>query len=118
SFQNGSGIMISGYKKYGSTTEFVIIIKHTAPVTTGTYVENSVGDPLVTMTYFYDVFLGAGTQYSSFHSTSRPAMVIISEMSASSIRGAFEGELHGHDSSGEAKNLQVTNGVFYVSFKP
>jgi hypothetical protein len=118
SVQNGYGIKIFGYKKDPSIsgTDLQIIIVRPTPITAGTYIENPGNKPLVEMNYFYDLFFGAGVGYSGFHSAARPVKVNVTEISSTSIKGTFEGEIQGTGFSGETIKSQIINGVFHLSF--
>lgn len=117
SVQNGYGIQISGYKKDASATSLQLVIVRPITISPGTYTENTADNPLVQMKYFYDLFFGAGVGYSNHHSTTNPATVNITDISATSVKGTFQGELEGSDlSGGGIIRTQITNGVFNVSF--
>ena len=114
----GYGIKIHGNKKDPSTsaTNLTISVVRPTPITTGTYVENAGGNPLVKIDYFFDVFFGSGSTSSSYGSTTNPVNIIITEMSASSVKGTFSGELEGISINGTKVKTVLSNGVFYVSF--
>lgn len=115
----GYGIKIFGNKKDPATsaTSLTINIARGSAITTGTYVENGAGNPLVQMDYFLDLFFGSGTDYSNFRSTSNPVTINIIEISSSYVKGTFSGELIGPNISGGAPVKTVlSSGVFYVSY--
>ncbi|MDB5221874.1 MAG: hypothetical protein JWN83_541 [Chitinophagaceae bacterium] len=115
----GYGIKIFGNKKDPATsaTSLTINIVRGTAITTGTYVENGSGNPLVQIDYFFDLFFGSGTDYLNFRSTSNPVTITITDISSSSVKGTFSGELIGPNISGGAPvKTTLSNGVFYVSY--
>jgi hypothetical protein len=118
SVQNGFGIQIHGYKKDPtlSLTDVTIWIVSPSPIGTGTYIENIAGNPLVSADHFQEFILGVGNVFSSYYSTTNPLTVSITAISASSVKGTFQGELKGLNLNGDTTTMKLTNGVFHVSF--
>ena len=114
--QGGFGIKISGFKKEPTTsgTSLSVIVVRSTSITPGTYIENNVGNPLVAMDYSSDFFFGV-TRYSNYQSSINPLTIHITDISATSVKGTFQGELEGNF-GGSISKTQVTNGVFNLSF--
>ena len=108
----GNGIQIQGKYKETSTTNLTLSIVRPSPISTGTYIENNASNPLVTITHCTEVIVPCFFQATTFGSTSNPVTITITEITGSSIRGNFKGELQ--TSPGTTETL--SNGVFYVSF--
>ncbi len=113
----GYGIQIQGNKRDPATsaTNLTISVASAAPITTGTYVENSGGN-VVKIDYDFDYFLSTSTS-SSYGSTTNPVTITITEINSTSVKGTFSGELQGAGIGGGdlVKNV-LADGVFYVSF--
>lgn len=108
----GYGIQIQGNFKTTSTTNLSFSIVRPSPISTGTYTENTVGNPLVQMTHCTEVLFPCVIQATAYGSTSNPVSITITEITSSSVKGTFNGELQ--VSSGGTELLK--NGAFYVSF--
>ncbi len=108
----GYGIQIQGNYRTGSTTSLSFTIVRPNPISTGNYTENAGGNPLVMMTHCTEIFTPCVIQANAFGSTANPVSITITEITGSSVKGTFKGELQ--VSSGGTELL--TNGVFYVSF--
>jgi len=115
----GYGISIQGYKKdlSESQTNWTFSIARPTPITTGTYIENSGSNPLVRMTYTYDFLAGILYTSEAYGSSAHPVTITITDISSTSVKGTFSGELY--CTSGPAgtpyKNV-FSNGSFNVSF--
>lgn len=107
----GYGIQIQGNLKTTSTTNLSFSIVSPNPILNGTYTENTASNPLVSMTHCIEVFSPCVIRAKEYGSTTNPVSITITEISASSVRGTFKGELQGTNS----KEV-LSNGVFYVSF--
>jgi len=112
SVTGGNGIQIQGNYKETSTTNLTLTIVRPSPISTGTYIENTASNPLVTITHCTEVLVPCFFQAVVFGSTSNPVSITITEITGSSIKGDFKGELR--TSSGSTETL--SNGEFYVSF--
>lgn len=108
----GFGIQIQGNYKTTSTTYLSFTIVRSSPITTGSYTENIGGNPLVTMTHCTEVLIPCFFLATTYGSSSNPVSITITEITGSSVKGTFRGELK--FSSGGPELL--TNGAFYVSF--
>ena len=118
SVSGGYGITVQGYKKdpAESQTNLSFSITSPDPITAKTYVENTGGNPLIVMTYFLDVVLGVGTTATNYGSTKHPLTITITNITSSTTKGTFSGELSYTDINGNpAKNL-LSNGTFNVNF--
>lgn len=113
----GYGIKIFGYKKDPSTswTSLTLTIARGTPITTGTYIENSGGNPLVTMQYFYDVIFGSGFTTVNYGASNK-VTITITEITGSYIKGSFSGDLQGPGLNNTTAKASMSGGVFYVSF--
>ncbi len=118
SVTGGYGITIKGNKKdpAASQTNISFSITSPSPIVAKTYVENGGGNPLIQMEYFYDFILGIGTTASAYGSTTNPVTITITEITSSSARGTFHGELLYTALDGTTGKAVLSNGVFYVSF--
>lgn len=114
----GYGIRIKGNKKdpSQSSTSLTIEVVRGTPITTGTYVENISGSPLVTMDYFLDIFFGVGNTASAYGSASNKVTVTITEITSTYVKGTFSGELQGPGITTPTVKTVMSNGEFYVSF--
>ena len=108
----GYGIQIQGNYKTTSTTNLSFTIVRPDPISSGSYIENAAGNPLVMMTHCTEVLFPCVIQANAFRSTANPVSITITEITGSSVKGTFKGELQ--VSSGGTELL--TNGAFYVSF--
>ncbi|MBK7561172.1 MAG: hypothetical protein IPQ06_00175 [Chitinophagaceae bacterium] len=108
----GFGIQIQGNYKTTSTTNLSFTIVRPSPITTGSYTENTGGNPLVTMIHCTEVLIPCFFQATTYGSSSNPVSITITEITGSSVKGTFRGELK--FSSGGPELL--TNGAFYVRF--
>ena len=108
----GYGIQIQGYYRNGSTTNLSFSIVRPFPISTGTYSENAAGNPLVLMTHCTEVITPCVIRANAYGSTSNPVSITITEITGSSVKGTFKGELQVSTGSTEV----LSNGVFYVSF--
>ena len=106
----GYGIQIQGNFKTTSTTNLSFSIVRPTPISVGTYSENVASNPLVTMTHCVEVLFPCVLQFKEYGSSSNPVSITITEISASSVKGNFKGELSGNSTE------VLTNGIFYVSF--
>ena len=113
---NGHGIQIEGYYRSGSTTNLVITIISPSPITVNTYTENVGSNPFVAMTHCVEVISPCVIQTSAYGSVNNPVSVTITEITATSVRGTFKGELAGAVYNGSQSKEVFANGVFYVSF--
>ena len=112
SVTSGFGIQIQGNYRTGSTTNLTFSIVKPDPISTGNYTENLMGNPLITLTHCTEVLVPCLIQAKTYGSSSNPVNIIITEITGSSVKGTFSGELQ--VSSGGTELL--TNGAFYVSF--
>lgn len=112
----GHGLQVQGYYRDGSTTNLTFSIVSPNPITSGTYTENTVSNPLVSMTHCIEVISPCVIQTTSYISTSNPVSITITEITSSSVKGTFKGDLKNSTSSGSPSSDLFTNGVFYVSF--
>ncbi|HYM93572.1 MAG TPA: hypothetical protein VET23_05485 [Chitinophagaceae bacterium] len=115
----GYAIQINGYKKdpFLSGTNLSFRIESPIQISAGTYTENALGDPIVTMSHFVDIFVGYGSGSSNYGSVRNPVSISITEITSSSIKGIFKGELHASSYTGSPGETEIlTNGMFYVSF--
>ena len=112
SVTGGNGIQIQGNYKETSTTNLTLTIARPSPISTGAYIENTASNPLVTVSHCTEVFVPCVFQAVTFGSTTNPVSITISEITGSSVRGNFKGELRLN--SGNTETL--SNGEFYVSF--
>ena len=108
----GYGIEIHGLYKTTSTTDFNFSIVSPSPITTGTYTENISGNPLITVRHCTEVLFPCVIQTNTYGSAANPVSITIKEISGSSVKGTFKGELQVSSGSKEV----LTGGVFYVSF--
>ena len=108
----GYGIQIQGNFKTTSTTNLSFSVVRPGPISTGSYTENTAGNPLVQMTHCTEVLFPCVIQATAYGNTSNPVSVTITEITGSSVKGTFSGELQ--VSSGGTELLK--NGVFYVNF--
>ena len=108
----GDGIQIQGYYRTNSTTNLSFSMVRPDPISSGSYIENAGGNPLVTMTHCTEVLFPCVFRASAYGNTSNPVSITITEITGSSVKGTFKGELQ--ISSGGTEVL--ANGVFYVSF--
>jgi len=119
SVTGGYGITIQGYKKDPAASQTNLSFSVVSPdaITAKTYIENTSGNPLVAMTYFVDAtVLGIATTASNYGSTTHPVTITITDISSSTVKGMFSGELSYTDLAGNpAKNL-LSNGTFNVNF--
>ena len=108
----GFGIQIQGNYRTGSTTNLSFSIVRPDPISSGSYIENAGGNPLVMMRHCTEVLFPCAIQANAFGSVANPVSITITEITGSSVKGIFKGELQ--VSSGGTESL--TNGAFYVSF--
>lgn len=108
----GYGIQVQGNFKTTSTTNLSFSVVRPGPISTGSYTENTAGNPLVMMTHCTEVLFPCVIQATAYRSSSNPVSVTITEITGSSVKGTFSGELQ--VSSGGTELLK--NGAFYVSF--
>lgn len=108
----GFGIQIQGNFKTTSTTNLIFTIVRPSPITTGNYTENTGGNPLVTMTHCTEVLIPCFFQATTYGSSSNPVSITITEITGSSVKGTFRGELKFSSAGTEL----LTNGAFYVHF--
>jgi hypothetical protein len=111
SVSGGYGIQIQGNYRTGSTTNLTLVVMRPSPITTGVYTENANNNPLVTMTHCTEVIVPCVIRADSYKSPANPVSINITEITGSSVRGTFKGELQ----SGSNKEV-YSNGLFYVSF--
>lgn len=114
----GFGITIYGNKKDPSVsqTSLLISIVSPNPISKGTYVENSSGNPLIQMTYTYDFVFGIKYIFETYGSTTNPLRVTITDITSAFAKGTFSGEVTGMDATGSMVKYVFTNGVFNVKF--
>ncbi len=114
----GYGISIQGFKKdpSASQTSLSISIARGTQITSGTYVENSGSNPLVEMTYNYDLVFGIVYTSTTYGSATKPVTITITDINSTSVKGTFSCELLGNDVNGNPAKTVFTDGVFYVSF--
>ena len=112
SVTGGSGIQVHGLYKTTSTTDFDFSIVSPNPITSGTYTESMSGNPLITVRHCTEVLFPCVVQANTYGSTANPVSITIKEISGSSVKGTFKGELQVSSGSKEV----LTDGVFYVSF--
>ena len=110
----GYGIQIQGNYRTGSTTNLSFSIVSPNPISTGVYTENTVSNPLVTMTHCVEVLFPCVLQSNAYGSVTNPVSITITEINSSFAKGTFKGELSG--GGGNPTTEVLTNGVFYVSF--
>lgn len=108
----GYGIQIQGNFKTTSTTNLSFSIVKPDPISSGSYIENPGSNPLVMMRHCTEILFPCVIQAKAFGSNANPVSITITEITGSSVKGTFKGELQ--VSSGGTELL--TNGVFYVSF--
>lgn len=108
----GYGIQIQGYYRNGSTTNLSFSIVRPVAISTGTYTENAASNPLVIMTHCTEVVVPCVIRANAYGSTSNPVSITITEITGSSVKGTFKGELQ----VGSGTTEVLSNGVFYVSF--
>ena len=108
----GNGIQIEGRYKETSTTNLTMVIARPSPISTGTYTENASSNPLVTITHCTEVIVPCVFQATTFGSTANPVSITITEITSSSIKGNFKGELR----TGSSTTETLSKGQFYVSF--
>lgn len=108
----GYGIQIQGNYRTGSTTNLSFSIVRPDPISSGSYIENAGGNPLVMMRHCTEVLFTCAIQGNAYGSVANPVSITITEITGSSVKGTFKGELQ--FSSGGTELL--TNGAFYVSF--
>jgi large exoprotein involved in heme utilization and adhesion len=108
----GYGIQIQGYYRNGSTTNLSFSIVRPGAISTGTFTENAAGNPLVLMTHCTEVITPCVIRANAYGSTSNPASITITEITGSSVKGTFKGELQVSTGSTEV----LSNGAFHVSF--
>ncbi|MEO6639379.1 MAG: hypothetical protein ABIN25_13960 [Ginsengibacter sp.] len=118
SVSGGFGITIYGNKKDPSVsqTSLLISIVSPNPITKGTYVENSGGNPLIQMTYTYDLVFGLKYTFETYGSTINPLRITITDITSTFAKGTFSGEVTGTDGTGSVVKYLFTNGVFNVKF--
>lgn len=114
----GYGISIQGNKKNpsDSKTALSISIVSPDPIVKRTYVENSNGNPLVGMTYDFDLVFGIVYTFEGYGSNTHPVSVTITEINSSFVKGTFSGEVQGTDATGATAKYVITNGTFNVKF--
>lgn len=112
SVSGGYGIQVQGLYKTTSTTDFTFSIVSPNPISTGTYTESISGNPLITVRHCTEVLFPCVIQANTYGSPSNPISITIKEISGSSVKGTFKGELQVGSGSKEV----LTDGVFYVSF--
>ena len=112
SVTGGYGIQIQGNYKESSTTNLSFSIVRPSQISTGTYTFNTAGNPLVSMIHCEEVIFPCVARAAAFGSTSNPASVTITEITSSSVRGTFKGELQ----FGAGGTEILSKGEFYVSF--
>ena len=108
----GYGIQIQGYFRNGSTTNLSFSVVRPGAISTGTYTEIAAGNPLVLMTHCTEVITPCVIRANAYGSTSNPVSITITEITGSSVKGTFKGELQVSTGSTEV----LSNGVFHVSF--
>ena|SRR3982751_2140454 len=105
-------VQIIGYD--GNSNQIAIAISSDAPITTGTYSENSSDSKGASVNYIPS---GSAYPYISYNSTSNPATVTISSISATSIQATFQGDVYLASSGGITNTKKAfTNGQFNVKF--
>ncbi len=107
----GYGIQLQGNLKTTSTTNLSFSIVSPNPILNDTYTENTTSNPLVSMTHCIEFYSPCVIRANEYGSTTNPVAITITEISSSSVKGTFKGELQGIIS----KEV-LSNGVFYVSF--
>ncbi len=113
----GYGIHIQGNYRTNSTTNLSFSIVSPAQISTGIYTENTVGNPLVTMTHCVEVLFPCVLQSNAYGSITNPVSITITEINSSFVKGTFKGGLLSAGSAGGTPVTEaLTNGVFYVSF--
>lgn len=114
----GYGVTITGNKANPSSSKTAISFEIASPsvISNGSYIENTVGNPLVTMNYDFDLLLGIVYTSVAHGSVAHPATIIITEIDAAHIKGTFSGELSGTDVNGNPWVTLITNGMFNVQF--
>lgn len=112
SVTGGHGIQIQGNYKETSTTNLTLTIARPSPISTGSYTENPGSNPLVTITHCTEVIVPCVFRATTFGSTSNPVNITITEMTSSSVKGNFKGDLR----LGSGSIETLSNGEFYVSF--
>ena len=108
----GYGIQIQGYYRNGSTTNLSFSIVRPSAISTGTYTENTASNPLVLMTHCTEVIAPCVIRANAYGSTSNPVSITITEITGSSVKGTFKGDLQVSTGTTEV----LSNGVFHVSF--
>jgi hypothetical protein len=108
----GYGIQVQGLYKTTSTTDLTFNIVSPVPITAGTYTETISGNPLVTVKHCTEVLFPCFIQANTYLSPTNPVSITIKEISGSTVKGTFKGELQVSSGSKEV----LTNGVFYVRF--
>lgn len=108
----GYGIQIQGYYRNGSTTNLRFSIARPGAISTGTYTENAASNPLVLMTHCTEVIAPCVIRANAYGSTSNPVSITITEITGSSVKGTFKGDLQVSTGTTEV----LSNGVFHVSF--
>jgi hypothetical protein len=68
------------------------------------------------MTYFLDAVLGIGATASNYGSTTDPVTITITDITSSTVKGMFSGELSYTDLNGNPGKNVLSNGTFNVSF--
>ena len=116
------GIDIQAYKfdvtSHDNTGLFISISRPTA-ITTGTYVENAGGNPLVSLSLVFDTHL-TSTTAAPYGSLTNPVTITITNINATAVEGTFSGELlsPGLNTGGPVTPFKtvLTNGAFDVDF--
>ena len=112
SVTGGYGIQIQGNYRANSTTNLSFSIVRPSAISTGTFTENAASNPLVLMTHCTEVIAPCVIRANAYGSTSNPVSITITEITGSSVKGTFKGDLQVSSGSTEV----LSNGVFYVSF--
>ena len=110
-------LSIEGYKKdpVNSSTKMKLIISGRNPITSGTFTPNtSSGGTFARIEFFQEFIFGFGTLYVSSGSSSNPVIITLSELSGSSTKGIFKGELLVSGVSGTGEKVVLKDGVFNV----
>jgi hypothetical protein len=127
SVAGGYGIGIAGFRYPSSAmnnTSLSISISRPTQITTGTYIENVSGNPLVKLSYINDMGFDNNIQ-SDVSSTSdaygslrNPVTITITNINSATVKGTFSGELlsPGLNIGGPPFKTVLANGVFDVAF--
>ena len=112
SVTGGYGIQIQGNYRTNSTSNLSFTVVRPESISIGAFIENVGNNPLVTMTHCTEVIFPCVIQANAYRSISNPVTITITEITGSSVKGTFKGELQ--VSSGTTEVL--SKGEFYVSF--